>query len=147
MGLFSEVFDSSNVIRTIGTIAIGIYTVNLEAAEAIEESLHHLYVNDEENGIYWVGACQVLSDVRVQTTAPYTGILGLRANQIVYVRYQADEPDVEIQVLGLDDEEVYAVDKKIWEDKLVDRLVLLPNHKVYGSDAECKAGLAVRRKG
>lgn len=144
MGLFTEVFTGTGGL--VGSLVIGIYSVNEERAEAIEESLHQLYLNDEETGIYWVGACQVLADTRVQTTAPYTGILGLRANQIVYVRYQADEPDVEIQVLGLDDEEVYAVDKKIWEDKLVDRLVLIPNHKVYGSEAEGKAGLAVRRK-
>lgn len=134
MGLFTEVFNATSDKR-----------INSETATAIEEALHHQYISDESNGIYWVGACQVLSAVRVQTTMPYTGILGLRANQIVYVRYQSDEPDVEIQVLGLDDEEVYGIDKRIWNDKLVDALVLLPNNKVYGSEAEGRAGLAVRK--
>lgn len=143
MGLFTEVFTGTGGI--IGTTTVGIYTINAETAEAIEESLHQLYLNDEETGVYWVGACQVLADTRVQTTMPYTGILGLRANQIVYVRYQSDEPEVEIQVLGLDDEEVYGIDKKIWNDKMVDRLVLLPNNKIYGSPEEGKAGLAVRK--
>lgn len=132
MSLFANIFTTSKI--------------NLEAAEAIEEALHDIYISDEETGIYWVGACKCLEELRLPVTAPYNGIIRLKVNQTVYVRYQSDEPDVEIQVLGLDDEEVYGVDKKVWNERVIDALVLLPNDRVYASDEEAKAGLAVRRK-
>ena len=134
MGLFTEIFAGTRE------------TVNEERAQAIEEALHDIYISDEETGIYWIGACKCLKDLRLPVTMPYSGILRLKPNQIVYVRYQSDKPEVEVQVLGLDDEEVYGIDKKIWNERVVDSLVLLPNDRVYASNEEAKASLATRIK-
>lgn len=119
---------------------------NEEQALKLEDALHHLYIQSEEDGTYWVEACQAVKDTRVRTTTPYSGIMSLKRGEVFYVRYDTDEPLVQIEKIGIDSE-VYGVERKYWEDQLVDAAVILPSSVIYGSPDEAKAGLAFRRGG
>lgn len=133
LSLFKEVFSETADCH-----------INYDNALAIEDALHQLYIKSEEDGTYWVAACQAVEDVRIRTIEPYTGIIRLKRGEVFYVRYDTDETIVDIEKLGLD-EEVYGIDRKTWDKTIANSVILLPENTIYGSPEEAKAGLATRR--